>query len=109
MEIHMRWVPVEEALPDKHQPVILCRQNKEGHLLVEQGCLSVNGWWLVYGTRVKRVKFWMPMPGAPVPGSDNPSVTADAVPAPGGELAEGQERLAWAITQGSLAREVRCG
>ena len=67
MEIHMRWVPVEEALPDKHQPVILCRQNKEGHLLVEQGCLSVNGWWLVYGTRVKRVKFWMPMPVAPVP------------------------------------------
>lgn len=35
----------------------------------------------------------------------NPSVSPDGEPAPGGELAEGQERLAWAITQGSLSTE----
>ena len=35
---------------------------------------------------------------------DNPSVTAYNLPPPGGELAVGQERPFWAVTQGRLGR-----
>ena len=56
-----KWVPVTEKLPGMMQPVIVCRANGK----VEAGCLDVNGWWKVYGTRTKRVTHWMPLPEPP--------------------------------------------
>ena len=53
-----RWIPVEERLPENLTPVIICRKNGK----VEQGQLSVNGWWKVYGTNIKCVVAWMPLP-----------------------------------------------
>lgn len=39
----------------------------EGRLL-SQG-FGVGGWWRVYGTRVKSVTHWMPMPAPPEEGT----------------------------------------
>lgn len=63
--VPMRWVPVAEGSPEKHKPVLVCRRNKEGRILVEQGCRDLDGWWRVYGTRVKSVLFWMLIPEPP--------------------------------------------
>jgi hypothetical protein len=61
----VRWIPVEEQLPEAFKPVIVCRKGKDGSNRVEQGMLDVNGWWKVYGTRTKAVKHWMPLPEPP--------------------------------------------
>ena len=53
-----RWIPVEESLPDAFKPVIVCRKNGK----VEQGIRNVNGWWKVYGTNIKSVAAWQPLP-----------------------------------------------
>lgn len=46
--------------------VIIARPYEQGQpLRVEQASYSVSGWWRVYGTNVKRVKYWMPMPEPP--------------------------------------------
>lgn len=52
------WIPVEQRLPEHGINVIVCRKNGR----VEQGCLTVNGYWHVYGTRIKSVIAWMPLP-----------------------------------------------
>lgn len=54
----MRWIPVEERLPEAFENVIICR--KDGR--VEQGMRNVNGWWKVHGTNIKSVVSWMPLP-----------------------------------------------
>lgn len=60
--------PVKDP-PKKHTPVILARPGGPGEpMKVEQGMLTVNGWWKVYGTNVKRVIAWKPMPAAPEKG-----------------------------------------
>ena len=56
-----KWVPTAERLPERFQPVIVCR--KDGK--VETGWRDVNDWWRVYGTRVKTVTHWMPLPEPP--------------------------------------------
>lgn len=57
------WISVKEQLPKAFASVIVCREGAEkGSVKVEQGCLDVNGWWKVYGTRTKHVTHWMPMP-----------------------------------------------
>lgn len=61
----VRWIPVEEQLPETFKPVIVCRKGKDGSDRVEQGMLDVNGWWKVYGTRTKAVTHWMPLPEPP--------------------------------------------
>jgi len=61
-----QWISVEEKLPEPGMRVIIARPYEPGQpLRVEQGCYSTNGWWKVYGTNVKRVKYWMPMPKPP--------------------------------------------
>lgn len=61
-----QWISVEEKLPEPGMRVIIARPYEPGQpLRVEQGCYSTNGWWKVYGTNVKRVKYWMPMPEPP--------------------------------------------
>lgn len=40
-----------------------------GVLIVEQGCKDLGDWWRVYGTRVKRIRFWMPLPEPPKEGT----------------------------------------
>ena len=63
-----RWISVNEQLPKAFEPVIVCREGTErGSVKVEQGCLDVNGWWKVYGTRTKHVTHWMPLPEPPAP------------------------------------------
>lgn len=59
-----KWIPVSEQLPERFQPVIICRKGGK----VETGWRDVNDWWRVYGTRVKTVTHWMPMPEAPEEG-----------------------------------------
>lgn len=62
------WISVKERLPKAFEQVIVCREGAAiGAVKVEQGCLDVNGWWKVYGTRTKRVTHWMPLPEPPVP------------------------------------------
>lgn len=59
------WISVEDELPERFQPVIICREKKRGEYIVEQGMRDVKDWWKVYGTRTKNVLFWMPMPWPP--------------------------------------------
>ena len=60
------WINTNEKLPEKFVPVIVARVYEKGKpLRVEQGMLTINGWWKVYGTNVKRVSFWMPFPEPP--------------------------------------------
>ena len=60
-----KWIRPEERLPDVHKPVLVCREKEPGVLIVEQGCKDLGDWWRVYGTRVKRIRFWMPLPEPP--------------------------------------------
>ena len=59
------WISVEDELPERLQPVIICREKKRGEYIVEQGMRDVKDWWKVYGTRTKNVLFWMPLPCPP--------------------------------------------
>ena len=52
------WISAEERLPEPFVPVIICRKGGK----VEQGQLTVNGWWKVYGTNIKSVSAWIPLP-----------------------------------------------
>lgn len=58
------WISVKERLPEAFECVIVCRP-KRGTMIVEAGCLDVNDWWKVYGTRTKAVTHWMPLPEPP--------------------------------------------
>lgn len=59
------WISVKDRLPDRFQPVIICRDGPKGTTIVEEGFRDVGDWWKVYGTRVKKVTHWMPMPEPP--------------------------------------------
>ena len=59
------WISTAERLPKFGVPVLVAREKEKGQLTVEQGTLGVNGWWHVYGTNVKKVAYWMPMPQPP--------------------------------------------
>lgn len=61
----MEWIRVADGLPKAFVSVIVCRPGKRGVPIVEAGQLDVGGWWRVYGTRVKSVTHWMPMPAPP--------------------------------------------
>ena len=60
-----KWISVNDKLPDAFKPVIVCRKYVKGALKIEQGYWDVNGWWMIYGARVKRVTHWMPFPEPP--------------------------------------------
>lgn len=59
------WIPTTERLPELGQRVIICRQKEKGVPYIEQATMGPGGWWKVYGTNVKQVDFWMPMPEPP--------------------------------------------
>ena len=63
----MEWISVKDRLPEAFQEVIVCRESRQAKttVIVEQGQLTVNGWWKVYGTRTKAVTHWMPLPEPP--------------------------------------------
>ena len=57
--------PVNDP-PVQFQPVLVCRvKDPEKPPIVEQGFKDVGDWWKVYGTRTKKVFFWMPLPEPP--------------------------------------------
>lgn len=54
--------PVKDP-PVQFEPVLVCRVKDPGKPpIVEQGFRDLGGWWKVYGTRVKKIIGWMPMP-----------------------------------------------
>lgn len=60
------WISAKDQLPEKFQPVIVCRPGRsEGEYKVEQGYKDAGDWWKVYGARTKCVAFWMPLPEPP--------------------------------------------
>ena len=59
-----KWIDVKEQLPEHFKRVLVVREGADGPI-VEQGFKDVGDWWKVYGTRTKKVFFWMPMPEPP--------------------------------------------
>ncbi|MEL4859810.1 DUF551 domain-containing protein [Pseudoflavonifractor phocaeensis] len=55
------WISVKDRLPECFAPVIVCRADGK----VECGMRDINNWWKVYGTRTKRVTYWMDLPEPP--------------------------------------------
>ena len=51
------WRPVTPKEPPLYEPVILCRI-RDGKLVSEAGTRERDGWWKVYGTRVKKILCW---------------------------------------------------
>lgn len=58
----MEWISVKDKLPELFVDVIVCRRGSA----VESGLRLTDGWWKVFGTRVKDVTHWMPMPDPPM-------------------------------------------
>lgn len=57
--------PVNDP-PVRFQPVLVSRvKDPEKPPIVQQGYRDLGGWWKVYGTRVKKIIGWMPMPKGP--------------------------------------------
>lgn len=56
----MEWISVKDKLPELFVDVIVCRRGSA----VEPG-RRITDWWKVFGTRVKDVTHWMPMPDPP--------------------------------------------
>lgn len=63
-ELWSEWIQTTERLPKAFEPVIVCRAC-DGGMRVEQGQLCADGWWKVFGTRVKEIAAWRPMPEPP--------------------------------------------
>lgn len=64
-----KWIPVAEQIPKPYEGVIVAREKEKGKpLKVEQGMLTEGGWWKVYGTNVRRISYWMPLPEPPEEG-----------------------------------------
>ena len=57
----MEWISVNDKLPELFADVIVCRRGSA----VGPGRRITDGWWKVFGTRVKDVTHWMPMPDPP--------------------------------------------
>lgn len=63
--MNMEWISTAERLPEIGQPVIIAREYEKGSLRVEAAKYQENGWWKVYGTNVRKVAYWMPLPEPP--------------------------------------------
>ena len=58
------WIRVEDELPLRFIPVLVCR--KKGRVrLVQEGYREFDGRWKVYGTKTADVTHWMPLPEPP--------------------------------------------
>lgn len=59
--------PVDDP-PAQFEPVLVCRvKDPDKPPIVEQGSKEPGGWWKVYGTRVKKILGWRPMPAGITP------------------------------------------
>ena len=62
----MEWIRTEDQLPKPYERVIVARVfGKDKPLQVEQGMLISSGWWKVYGKKLRKVPYWMPLPAPP--------------------------------------------
>lgn len=59
------WIPAAERLPEPFKQVLVCRMKPDGLMTVEQGYKDLGKWWKVYGTRVTKILYWMPLPEPP--------------------------------------------
>ena len=60
------WICTEDRLPEIGKAVIIARVYEAGKpLKVEQAILQPRGWWKVFGTNLKKVPYWMPLPEPP--------------------------------------------
>ena len=59
------WIDVNDRIPEVGVPVLVARRGINNRLRVEQGQKEPGDWWKVYGTLVKQVLYWMPMPAPP--------------------------------------------
>lgn len=60
------WTDPADALPEFGQLVLIARmKDPNGPPIVEQARRDVNGWWHIYGTNVRRILAWRPMPAPP--------------------------------------------
>ena len=57
----MDWISVKDKLPEMYVDVIVCRRGSA----VESGRRINDGWWKVFGVRVKDVTHWQPLPDPP--------------------------------------------
>ena len=64
----MAWISAKDRVPPVGVPVIVARRGLSGKLRVEQGQKELGDWWKVYGTLVKQVLYWQPMPNPPEEG-----------------------------------------
>ena len=65
------WRDPETDPPPFNKRILVAREYIKGQpLIVEQAYKDVGDWWRVYGTRVKKIVAWMPMPEPPVKGED---------------------------------------
>lgn len=60
-----QWISVDDKLPDRFKPVIVCREDTNGKLMVEPGFLEFNGRWLTNSGLTKKVTRWIPLPEPP--------------------------------------------
>ena len=60
------WISTEEQMPEIGKPVIIARwKDLDEPMRVEQAVLHPGGWWKVFGTNLKKVPYWMPLPEPP--------------------------------------------
>ena len=59
-----RWISVKDWLPERFEPVLVCRE-RDGLPYVEEGYRDVGEFWNVVETLTKQVTHWMPLPEPP--------------------------------------------
>lgn len=59
-----KWIPATERMPENFQPVIVFHENGKGEPVVEIG-FKREDHWRTWGSRMKNITHWMPLPGPP--------------------------------------------
>ena len=60
------WIRTEDRLPAVAEPVLVAREVEVGRpMIVEQGILLPGGIWKTFGHKLKRIKYWRPLPEPP--------------------------------------------
>ena len=60
------WISTAKELPPIAKTVLIARVYEVGQpLRVEQAIRTPGGWWKVFGTNLKKVDFWAPLPEPP--------------------------------------------
>ena len=60
------WIRTEERLPTVAEPVLVARVVEIGRpMIVEQGILLPGGIWKTFGHKIKKIRYWRPLPAPP--------------------------------------------